>query len=486
MPVAVDHHEEASKRYLAFCHGTEEGPKVSEEKTTESGGRPSAARRTLLAGGVAGLAAVAGTALSRGSSAEAQTTATPSITDWINVVTDVTPPADPTGQKDSTAAIQAAINLAAAQQLPNGTLTGGVVYLPTGQYLVSSILTAKAVAPIYIVGDGTQATQINYTGSSACIRMYNSYKPSGGNDSIEVWGGGVRDLTIDGTNAGAGASGLHCGDLKYASFQRLVIQHFNLPGSIGLWIDNTIYWTENSWFEAHLLDNTTGCQIDVSVSTANSAHDNCLYDFSFAGNALQNGVVITNGANPYHSRFWIHGGIATSTSAPAPQNAALIVTGSGGANGTESLLNRCELVITMESDGGNTYTPQTIQTGSANTISDCYGRLAFMDGYVSAEPKTSGALGLNGEFSFDGPVFGDAYLSGLTPSSTVKSGTQYTNNNPPAMLVVTGGSVSAIEINNTPLPAGVTSGAFYIPMKGTYQITYSAAPTITWVPMCPQ
>jgi hypothetical protein len=58
--------------------------------------------------------------------------ANPSITDWVNVVTDVSPGADPTGNADSYSAIQAAINAAAA--LPNN----GAVYFPVGTYLIRS------------------------------------------------------------------------------------------------------------------------------------------------------------------------------------------------------------------------------------------------------------------------------------------------------------------------------------------------------------
>jgi Pectate lyase superfamily protein len=106
---------------------------MTAEENTEEPSQPSRTRRMMLAGGMVGVAAVAGSALSRAPSASATTT-NPSITDWVNVVTDVTPGADPTGATDSASAIQAAINAAAA--LTNN----GAVYFPTGTYLIESPL----------------------------------------------------------------------------------------------------------------------------------------------------------------------------------------------------------------------------------------------------------------------------------------------------------------------------------------------------------
>lgn len=461
------------------------GPRIAKSEN-----RPSAARRTLLAGGVAGLAAVAGTALGRSQSVSAQTT-DPSITDWINVTdpNQVTNPADPTGQRDSQPGIQQAIDIAAAQLL-DGIYTGGVVYLPTGVYRVNETVayapTPPAIAPVYIRGAGPQSTTIKYYGSNDCISMYQNYHPSGGASGILAWGGGISDLTIEGGNSTAGSVGLHVGDMKYAEFRRINIRHFNKQTSIGAWLDNRAFWTEDCTFEFHLEDNATGVVMDVSGANATSAHDNCRYEFGFAGynnengaTIQQSGVVIRNGANPYHSRFWIHGGIASAPNTTPPTTPGVLLQ-VGTSSTDNAQIDKCELIIEMESDGSNPVTPQTIVQGPSgnNQISGCWGRLRFLDGYKAAS--------LNAEFSFDGPIAGDTVLAGLTPSGTPTSGDVYTNKNPPVMMIVTGGAVNDIFINSSQA-TGLTSGAFYIPMYGTYRINYSTSnpPTVVWVSMCP-
>src|SRR6202042_7522 len=91
---------------------------------------PSRTRRTMITGGMVGLAAVAGaTAMGRTPAAEAQTN--PSITDWVNVVNEG---ADNTGTTRADVQIQSAITAAAAQSPP------GVVYFPTGYYLLEAPL----------------------------------------------------------------------------------------------------------------------------------------------------------------------------------------------------------------------------------------------------------------------------------------------------------------------------------------------------------
>jgi hypothetical protein len=106
-------------------------------KASDSPDRPSTVRRALLTGGAASLAAVAGTTLGRSQPASAA--ANPSITDWINAVTDprLTNPADPTGARDSAPGINAAIQLAL-------TAPSQVVYLESGTYLLKSPLVIQA------------------------------------------------------------------------------------------------------------------------------------------------------------------------------------------------------------------------------------------------------------------------------------------------------------------------------------------------------
>jgi hypothetical protein len=101
-------------------------------KTRDSLEQPSAARRALLTGGAAaaGLAAFAGGALAEAPPADASSS--PSITDWINVVTAWG--ADPGGTTECSGAINNALGAAA------GGSEQTVVYMPAGTYLVGGPL----------------------------------------------------------------------------------------------------------------------------------------------------------------------------------------------------------------------------------------------------------------------------------------------------------------------------------------------------------
>lgn len=134
--------------------------RTSPEESREAEGRPRAARRAVLTGGAVGLAAVAGSTLGRVQPASAQAS-TPSITDWINVVT--AEGADNTGATDATAAINDALTAAATKTTPpddsnpNGS---AVVYLPVGTYMTTGPLnipkgvTLRGATPTNHSGDG--------------------------------------------------------------------------------------------------------------------------------------------------------------------------------------------------------------------------------------------------------------------------------------------------------------------------------------------
>lgn len=77
---------------------------------------------------------------------------------WVNVATQYS--ADPTGVVDATSAFQSALNFLA-------TAGGGVLYIPTGEYLITATLTWTSSDSLMIVGDGADATIINRASSVA-------------------------------------------------------------------------------------------------------------------------------------------------------------------------------------------------------------------------------------------------------------------------------------------------------------------------------
>ncbi|HVH81764.1 MAG TPA: hypothetical protein VM782_20345, partial [Stellaceae bacterium] len=242
-----------------------------------------------------------------------------------------------------------------------------------------------------------------------------------------------------------------------------------------LWLDNRYYWTEDCIYDVHALNCTTHFQVDctgaLGVGTATFAHDNCWYQLSMAGKAGQNGMYVTNGANLYHSRIWYHGGIDSSSSVTTNYYLKL----DSGTSGSGSQMNRCEIVMEMESDGGLANNPITIITAASNTVQDGWGRIAFLN-----TPQTAQ---LTGGFSFSGPISGDSVLAGNIPSLVPANGTPTTNAKNPAFMCVSGGTVSAIKING--VTTGLTSGVFLIPVNNTYEIDYTVAPTVNWIPAVP-
>jgi Pectate lyase superfamily protein len=389
---------------------TQDAPKQS-STAQPSTGQPSTARRALLTGGAVGLAAVAGSALGRTQPALAQATATP---DWINV-TDAPYNAVGDGVTNDTTPIRNAIAAAA-------TAGGGVVYFPAGKYLIENTVTIEiggaapgnGQGPIYLVGDGRDVSTLLYSGTDACIHMYNPTPPSGGGfPGIKTWGGGLLGLTIDGTSSTAPAYGLHIGDGEEYQLD-LKVQNFAGSGSIGIYIDNTEWWVGRMHAKAQLLNCATAVIFDVASGVGggdNFGYSEWDFDiFATGSSGSQNGVVIQNGAAPYNSTLRIKGEweLGASTS-----GVALTVNGND-SNGNASTLTNCELDIWVEVNGSGSPMPQTISLGTGNKIKSCHGFLVFIGQgsttWVPANAGSSTYVQGQQQFGFYGDIIGDTSL----------------------------------------------------------------------------
>ena len=287
--------------------------------------------------------------------------------------------------------------------------------------------------------------------------MLNNYVPSGGSASIQSWGGGITDITIDNTNATGLNSAMHIGDMKYAFFERIAIQY----AAIGMWIDNRHFWTEDCRFESHILQCASTVLLDVTGGGATSAHDNCHYEITMGGVSGGTGFTMQNGANAYNSRIFIHGGIKSSN---VSSSYFLNMQNNGGA----TFLNGCELVMQVESDGGLATTPGMINLASGGGI-DAHGRLTYHGG-----PGTVASV-ISAPFQFWGPISGDPVLQAQAPSGSSSPGT----NKPMALAIVTG--ATSITING--VLTGVTSGQFLITPNTSFN--FAGTPTVVWVPISP-
>lgn len=307
--------------------------------------------------------------------------------------------ADPTGANDSTAAIQAALNAVPAQ--------GGIVCLPSGTYKVSSTLT-NAVTPTYIRGDGRWATLINFTGTGDCLRMYN---PAG---SGTTFGGGVTGLTIDGTNAGNSSTGLHAGDGSNYEWD-MVVQNFTGTGSIGVHFDNTIWWTEKMHGTVYTSNCTQHVVFDVSgADTSTNSFGYMDLHIWVNASASQDGVVLQNGAQIYHSALAIRGNFTNGSTAQTTYALRLTGTVPAGhpASGGGSKIIRSRLDITVETSAG-AHGPGTIYFGTSavNVIEGCYGVLDFGNGGGSFSQSNLGIATNPDTLWYQGFVNGDGNLN---------------------------------------------------------------------------
>ena len=76
----------------------------------------------------------------------------------------------------------------------------------------------------------------------------------------------------------------------------------------------------------------------------------------------------------------------------------------------------------------------------------------------------------------DGQVGSPPFV--FTPAVPASGTAQFNNSAYPSLVVVSGGTVSAVTVNGT--PTGATSGGFYVPAGGSITLTYTVAPAWSW------
>lgn len=319
--------------------------------------------------------------------------------DWINVASSAYG-ADPTGASDSTAAFKSAIAAASA----NG---GGVVYIPSGTYKISSTLTSTTV-PVYFIGDGAWASIISFTGTGDCFRIYDSSAYG----QRTKFAGGFIGITLDGSDAGAGSTGIHVGDLLQYELD-LTVQNFYGTGSIGVYLDNNYYWTEQLFGRIYAQNCASHVVFDwtsATATTSSGSFERCDLDIYIdQDNAAFDGVVFQNGAFTANGSLKIRGNFG-SRNTTAVTSAALRLTGYQSVNGYPSYSGIVDGMLDIGVEcGSGTYTPQTIVFGAAgNAISACYGALNF-----GAAGNTFSESNNNGNVSnFIGLTSGDTSLPG--------------------------------------------------------------------------
>ncbi|MDD3352766.1 right-handed parallel beta-helix repeat-containing protein [Zoogloea sp.] len=135
--------------------------------------------------------------------------------------------ADPSGKRDSTNALQEAINRL--------TKSGGQIYIPEGVYLISRTLeminpeNARGPA-ILFYGDGEQVSVLQSAVQSGPLLRIRGVPVKGPISSTFFRGGGMRDLGFDGDNGGPEHDALEVLGWWHAELSHIRITRFSRHG----------------------------------------------------------------------------------------------------------------------------------------------------------------------------------------------------------------------------------------------------------------
>lgn len=301
----------------------------------------------------------------------------------------VVPSGDSTGATDT-----AAIASVLADSLP--------VTLLSGTYYVNSTLSIGLGGGV--AGQGNEATTVNYLGTGPCFQIENS-----GSYSTTQWAS-LSGLTVDGTNASAGAIGVQFGDIAQLRIDADV-RNFSGTGSLGLYACNAYNWTEQATVRSFIANCTQGCKLDVTGNGTNSFLRS-RFDLYFNQGPDQDGFVLAGTSTEVfltEGEVKIHGNWAEGATATG---AVIRFTNSS------SWIEACSIDIGVEpgaSGSGGAFV-QTIHFTSANAqqIMNCYGVMQFDDSFTASNNS--------GNIWFNGPVYGDNSLLSLANHPEIYQG----------------------------------------------------------------
>jgi len=380
----------------------------------------------------------------------------------VGVPNYLTPSGDVTGITD-TIAIQNA-------------LTAGNAWLGPGEWYVTNLTMPWNS---YLQGFGP-LTQINAVGSGDVIVMSNPTTPSGDYGGYPVQSGTIRDLCIDGTNTTGKSTGLHIGNGLGFTVDNLFVRNFtDTSDSIGIWVDDSLWWTEKCYFRVQVAQ----CSICYQFSNENPAHGSfeySTYDMVAYWDTGQTAFnLINNGSSQIFyggGKYYWRGNCHDTSGAPGP---FLAFTG-------DILFKRCEVIFCPESNA---------PAGEAQTILDNGGaagaRFQNCHGWMDFGANVWAATNMTEAVDLTGSIEGDATLQALRgpitkPTVTtpaVAPSTTFTNDNGVGVnAIVSGGTGVSIILNGN--ATGLSSGIFPIPMGQTINLgAYSVAPTVWhWIP----
>lgn len=349
----------------------------------------------------------------------------------------------------------------------------------------------NAPGNVNVLGQGANTVWAqNFTGNAWYCHRSASYGAQFGNPAQPAVGF-VRNIVIDGTNAGAGSTGYHYGDGWGRGLTNDVrVQNYSGAGSVGVWQQNTVspsFWMEKTIHNFEISNCAITMNIDEGAGSSSAEYNE--YHINMFCQSNQQGIQLLNGVNMGGSNLFLYGNMqltsATSGNPPTGNVAMLsLFNGSRWYYGS--------IIAKVEANPGslpNTNTPPwTIYSDGTGYIRQCDGRLTTSLNDI----KMNGA-----EFGFDGFIAGNPAGGLLFPTGT--SGAGGTSTSPPSVpgsntwfhntsvgqsVTISGGTVSSIKVGTptTFITLPTTTANFTMPPGAYFNITYTVAPTIVWVP----
>lgn len=364
------------------------------------------------------------------------------------------------GTADDTTAISDALAAVPAN--------GAIVHFPAGQYKVTSTLNPTWNTLLQGHGLGSQILS-HVTGDT--FVMSNPSTPGGVYSSQEVQSGGFRDLMIDGSSAGNGSSGIHIGNGLGFCAENVMVRNFTGTDSVGIWIDNSIWWTEKAYFRT-CVANCTTCYQFTNENTGTGSFEYSYYDMVAYWTSGQTGwsVSSSNGSPAFFGGCFLYWRGNNNGASPGP-----FLAMAGGVT-----FKRCSVIFAPECNSPGTPVTIADNGGGTNHFSNCVGWMDFGANAWGASTMAAGNLELTGS------IQGDATLAGLrtyvtkpavTAPAVPDASTDVTNGTGVDVVVYIPANGTGLDVSVAGNATGLGSGTFYVPMGQTINLgAYSVAP----------
>ena len=404
------------------------------------------------------------------------------------------------GTTDDTTALQAAITAAGATS---------VCFFPAGTYIISSPLNLVSGGTYIGAGWSTIIKQKDGANQTRLVQW-----PSGTNSNCLM-----SDIMIDGnrTNNGSATTyGLYAFALQYSTLRNVRVQQvngdgFRLDGTSGGFANtSSTVQLENCWAygnvnngavftsfaaDIHILGGDYGFNgaSAVTLQSGSGSIRNAVLWGTTGGPGLvvggesnqitncnieghsQDGIVV----NQYGSYTLITGcKVYDNSTAGSNLYDGITINGVSGSSVSGVMVESCFIYPYLFS--GGTTQAHAINLGSFHQYCTIVGNnVGFAGSQATWSPSNSVINGFGqSDYVTNNPGFNPVGL--LSGPSVGTSGVAVTNPwGVPATVYVTGGTVTDVAINGN--ATGLTSGAFRLGPGQSITLTYSSAPTWTWI-----